>query len=134
MKISQIQNIPNPKTQSPNEFEEKTTKFLNEELPRFINETNDVASDLTGKWSNVNYWTGLTENYKNTTQIYMNNALNYKNSAYAYKTEAINAANSIKSYAIPEEATYKKDEIDVMLNGLLTHLVALQAQVAILTK
>jgi len=52
------------------------------------------------------------------------------NSAYAYKTDAESAANAIKSYVIPEEATYSKDDLDSNHNSLLTALTATQAQVS----
>ena len=88
------------------------------ELNNYKDQANSLRDDVNSWYLSVEKWT--------------NDTLNYRNQAYAYKIEAVNAANSIKSYVIPDEATYGKDEIDVMLNGLLTQIVAQQAQISIL--
>ncbi len=131
-KINSIKNIPNPNTQSPDEFEEKTTVFLNNDLPTFINEANDLAEDLTGKWSNVNYWTNQANDWKNETLSYKNDAENAKNTAYGYKVEAVNAANNIQNYVIPSETTYSTNEIDAQLSETARVQVAQQIILAYL--
>jgi len=130
--IDNIQNIPNPNTQSPTVFNSKTTAFLNNDLPTFISQANTLSDDLIDKWSNVNYWTGLAEGYKNSALSYRNDASNSKNLAYGYKVSAESAANRAEAVVIPDEATYSLDDLEVALNGLLTQTVAQQAQISII--
>ncbi len=134
IQIDKVENIPNPYTQNPVVFEQNVVSFTNSALPTFINQVNVLSVDLTGKWSNVNYWTGLTEGYKSSTLSYMNDALNYKNLAYGYKVAAQSAANRAETVVIPIEDTYNLDALEVALNGLLTQIVAQQAQIKILMK
>jgi len=61
--ITPIQNIPNPNTQSPNEFDEKTTLFLNHDLPTFITELNNFADTLNGE-------IGINDNVTNTSSTW----------------------------------------------------------------
>jgi len=117
--IDNIQNIPNPNTQSPTEFNSKTTAFLNSDLPTFISQANTLSDDLTDKWSNVNYLHTLIEGDKNTTLIASGSAntagdkaISAKNDAISAKDEAISARDEIKTYVIPTDATYNPASID----------------------
>jgi len=139
--IDNIQNIPNPSTQSPSQFESTTTAFLNSDLPTFITQANVLSDDLTGKWDETHTFRNNAESFKNSAYSYMgttlgyrNDALNYKNVAYGYKTDAENAANRAEAVVIPSEATYSLDDLEVALNGLLTQVVAQQAQISIITQ
>jgi len=94
---------------------------LSNALPT-LNVFADEANDLRNEVNTL----------RNDTKTYRDDSLSYKNMAYGYKVDAETAANSIKSYVVPTEATYSLNDLEVALNGLLTQIVAQQAQIAIL--
>ena len=107
-----------------NDFIQTAGKFLNQ-LPDWSGYLNNWASQANHLRDEVN-------GFKDNTYSYMTTTLNYKNTARAYRDEAVSAANSIKSYVIPTESTYSLEDLETALNGLLTQIVAQQAQIAIL--
>ena len=138
-KIDNIQNIPNPKTQSPSEFEQKTTNFLNSDLPTFINQANELSDDLTNKWNETHTFRNDAESFKNSTYSYMNTALSYKNNAenaknlaYGYKVDAQSAANRAEAVVIPTEATYALADMNAYLDEILRVQTAQQVAISVL--
>ena len=124
-KITQtIPTLPTVAGRYDNDFIETADSFLNK-LPNWSGDLNNWASQANHVRDEVN-------GFKDTTYSYMNTTLDYKNLAYGYKTDAENAANSIKNYVIPEEATYNQNALETALNGVLTSVVTLQAQISIL--
>ena len=137
--IDNMENVPNPNTQSPSVFESKVTNLLNSDLPTFITQTNSLSDDLSAKWDETHTFRNDAESFKNSAYSYMNTTLsyrndanNYKSLAYGYKVAAEDAANRAESVVIPTEATYSLNDLESALNSLLTYQVAQAAQISIL--
>ena len=101
-------------------------------VENFLKLLKQFSKDLLSLVSQLNSFIGFAKSAETETKAARNDAINAKNEAYAYKTEAQLAAEEIKSFVLPNDATYSKDAIDAMFNSILTQVVAQQAQIAIL--
>jgi len=97
-------------------------------------QVNAVRDDVNTLRNETESLKNTTESIKNETGTFKNTTLDYKNTTFAYKEEAVSAANSIQGYVIPTDTTYGLSDLEVALNGLLTQIVAQQAQISIITE
>jgi len=65
-------------------------------------------------------------------KTYRDDTMNRAASAASDRARAENAAERAEAVVIPTEVTYSFDALETVLNGLLTRIVAQQAQISIL--
>ena len=111
MAISQLANKPNPNTQSPKVFEKATTDFINTDLPKFIDEANATADDISTKHSDVISKANSANSAKTIAVNAQIEAENARNDAVSARNDAVSAKDEIEGYVIPSDATYSPDTI-----------------------
>jgi len=116
--IDKLKNIPNPSTQSPTEFNEKTTAFLNSDLPTFITQTNNAIDVVNTKY--------------NAVLMTYTNVQNIQSDVVAKSLDVSDKYNAVMNYTIPTDATYTYDAINAMNNTVLTELVRQNLKIQIL--
>ena len=93
-----------PSRQSPATFSEDMDIRLSEENSR-IEQMNSFGEEANSLRDDVNQmWNYVSEMHSETKEA--------RDEAVSAKNDAVSAANEIKSYVIPEEATYSSDTIE----------------------
>ena len=121
--IDKLKNIPNPSTQSPTEFNEKTTAFLNSDLPIFITQTNSAIDVMNEKYNAVLMTYTNVQNIQSDVINRQYDVQNKHSDVVAKSLDVSDKYNAVMNYTIPTDATYNFDAIDAMNNTVLTELV-----------
>ena len=100
------------------DFIETADKFLNQ-LPDMATQMNNFANQANSLKDEVNTFRNQTQDYKNLT--------------YGYKVDAEQARNEIKSYVIPENATYSKDDLNAYFDEIIRVQTAQQIAITLIT-